>query len=422
VAGAQAAAGWGQISLFGYGSRFTSGSQTNPATIGDVSASVMMRSAVNDEGGFEYGLDMRSLSAMSTGADTLNRLYLYDAYLGARSRGGKLGLRVGQMWLNDLGGLGSLGGALVEIRPSAWGTIGRPRIGLFGGLEPKNFEAGYVADVRKYGGYLAIDGEGARRHVVGYVTIRNGGLLERSVLTMTNFVPIGQKFFLYQAAEYDLTGPAGLGKGGLNYVFATARYAPVRAVELQATYHRGLSIDTRTITDDQRNGRPVDSRTLQGYLFESAGGRVTIEPVRGLRLFGGYERNRNNQNDLLSARLTAGFYAYNLLKTGFDVSATGYHTNSPNGQAGSYDSLFASIGRNLSSSVYVSADYSSALSVLQLKPGGGVQVQNLPRSRRYAVSGLVHLTRHFSLLVTGEQTRQGDTTETRAMLGLTYRF
>jgi hypothetical protein len=72
--------------------------------------------------------------------------------------------------------------------------------------------------------------------------------------------------------------------------------------------------------------------------------------------------------------------------------------------------------------VYVSLDYSSALSVLQLQPGGGVQVQSLPRSRRYAVSGLIHLTRHFSLLVTGEETRQGDTAETRAMLGLTYRF
>jgi hypothetical protein len=422
AAGAQAAA-YGQISLFGYGSRFTSASQANPATTGDLSAAVRMRSAANDEGGFEYGVDMRGLSAMSSVVvDTSNRLYLYDAYLGARSRGGTFGLRVGQMFLNDLGGLGSLGGALVEIRPPAWGSIGRPRIGLFGGLEPKNFEAGYVADVRKYGGYLAIDGGGARRHVLGYVTIRNGGLVERSVLTMTNFVPIGQKFFLYQAAEYDLAGPAGLAKEGLNYFFATARYAPIRLIEFQATYHRGLSIDTRTITDDQRNGRPVDSRTLQGYLFEAAGGRVTVEPVRGLRFFGGYERDRNNQNDLPSTRLTAGFYAYNLLKTGFDVSATGYHTNSPNGQAGSYDSLFASIGRSLGSSVYLSADYSSALSVLQLQPGGGVQVQNLPRSRRYAVSGLIHLSRHFSLLVTGEQTYQGDTNEARAMLCFTYRF
>ena len=419
----QTTSGWGRVSLFGYGSRFDPGDSSGNSTTGNVIASVTMRSATRDDGGFEYAVDMRGSTTSVTGADRIDRFYLYDAYVGGRTHGGLVGLKLGQMWLNDLGGLGSLGGGLVEIHPAIAGSFGRPRIGLFGGLEPDNFEAGYVSGVRKYGGYVAVDGEGARRHVLGYVTVRNAGLTERSVLTTTNFVPLGQKFFLYQAAEYDLKGPAGLGEGaGLNYFFATARYAPVRLIEFQGTYHHGRSIDTRTITDDQRNGRPVDTRALQGFLFESAGGRITLEPVRGFRVYGGYERNKNNQNDLPSTRLTAGLYYANVAKTGIDLSAAGYHTDSPNGSVGTYNSFYASLGRSLGPAVYLTAEYSSALSILQLTPSGGVTVQNLPRSRRYALSGVVRLSPMVSLLVSAERTWQDPSVETRAMAGLTLRF
>ena len=51
------------------------------------------------------------------------------------------------------------------------------------------------------------------------MTIRNQGVTERNVLSTTNFLPFGREFFLYQAAEYDLTGPGGIGSGGLAYFF-----------------------------------------------------------------------------------------------------------------------------------------------------------------------------------------------------------
>ncbi|HEY6931096.1 MAG TPA: hypothetical protein VJA66_15595 [Thermoanaerobaculia bacterium] len=421
---AQSTPGFGRVSLFGYWSRYESGDPLGSSfTTGDVVASVTLRSDVPERNGFEYAVDMRGSSTSVTGADQIQRFYLYDAYVGTRTYGGVVGLRLGQMWLNDLGGLGSLGGGLLEIHPAVESKLGHPRIGLFGGLEPENFEAGYVSGVRKYGGYVALDGEGARRHVLGYVTIRNGSLTERSVITMTNFIPVGQKFFLYQALEYDLVGPAGLDEGkGLNYFFATARYQPIPLIEFQGTYHHGRSIDTRTITDDERNGRPVDTRTLQGFLFEAASGRITLQPVRGLRIYGGYERDRNNENDVPSKRLFGGLYYSNLFKSGFDLSVAGFHTDSPNGATGTYNSFYASLGKSLGSTVYLTAEYASFLSILQLTPVGGVQVENLPRSRRYSLSGLIRLTRSLSLLVSGERTWQDPSVETRATAGLTYRF
>ena len=94
--------------------------------------------------------------------------------------------------------------------------------------------------------------------------------------------------FIYQAAEVDLSGPGGEGSGGLTYFFVNARVAPAKRADIQFTYHRGRSIDARSITDDLLNGRPVPAKTLDGFLFESIGARLTVEVAKGVRVFAGY--------------------------------------------------------------------------------------------------------------------------------------
>ena len=51
-------------------------------------------------------------------------------------------------------------------------------------------------------------------------------MTERSVVSLLNFVPIGQSFFLYQASQYDLSGSAGNGKGRLTYFLTNVRQKP----------------------------------------------------------------------------------------------------------------------------------------------------------------------------------------------------
>ena len=148
---------------------------------------------------------------------------LYDAYAGVRLRGGTIGIRGGQMWLNDLGGLGSVGGGMVEFAQRKRPGGGRWRAALFGGFEPRIQEVGYVNNVTKVGGLVAYDGAGMRRHVVGFVHIRDQGLTERSVLSFTNYLPLGKQVFVYQAAEYDLAGPGIPSTGALTYFFANGR-------------------------------------------------------------------------------------------------------------------------------------------------------------------------------------------------------
>jgi hypothetical protein len=65
------------------------------------------------KGGAEYKFDIRSAVYPST-EDRPTRVSIYDAYAGYRFADGAWLVRAGQMWLNDLGGLGSVGGAMAE--------------------------------------------------------------------------------------------------------------------------------------------------------------------------------------------------------------------------------------------------------------------------------------------------------------------
>ncbi len=411
-AAAQSGLDWGRVSLFGQVMRSGNGDGSSTA-YNELNASVTLHTPPRDQDGLEFSIDARGSQYPSV-ENRDPRLSIYDAWVGGKFAGGKIAVRLGQMYVNDLGALGGLGGLSLETR------TGKLRFGLFGGLEPKGFDAGYVADVRKAGAYAAYDGERGWRNVLGYVTIRNQGLAERNVLSTTNFIPIGREFFLYQAAEYDLTGPGGVGKGGLAYFFATARWAPVQMFELQGLYQHGRSIDARTITQDQLAGRPIDSKSLQGFLFDSMGGRATVEFVRGWRVWAGYYQDKNNQDDIKSNRWQFGLSAMNILGTGFDAYVSDNRTIRPG--ASTYDSWYFSLGRSLGSRLYLTLDYSTSLSVLHLTDSGGLTVTTQPSSRRYSLSGIYNLSRAFSLFVTGEQLVDDETTQNRALLGLTFRF
>jgi hypothetical protein len=409
--------GWGRVSLFGMWSR-TTAPDVAGGDFSQVSAAVTLRSATDSNGGVDYGFDVRGAGYPST-AQRKNQYSIYDAYVGARSTGGRFGFRAGQMWLNELGSLGSVGGLLIDYRQKDPWAAGRLRAGIFGGLEPKILEAGYAKGVRKFGGFVALDGDNARSHVIGIVQLRDSGMTERSVLTMTNFIPSGRTFFLYQGLEYDLAKPGGLARSGLNYFFANLRWAPAPWLEIQGLYHHGRSVDSRTITQDQLNGIPVDARTVEGFLFDSAGGRVTFRIASGLSVYAGYSRERDNSGDPSYGRANLGLFASNVLGSGFDVVVSDYRSDRSGATS---DSWYASLGRNLGARFYVSADYSTSLSLLKFVSSGGVTIQSQPRTRRYGLYGLWNVDRHFSISATAEQIRDDASRSVRGLLGLMYRF
>ena len=416
---AQGSPGWGRVSLFGQGIFAPSSSDGSRSFTGTYSGGITLHSPTSEDAGFDYGIDVRSWQSTIENADT--RVSVYEAFVGGRTRDGTFGLWAGQLWLTDLGSLGAFGGVLAAASPKQAGPLGRFKFGLFAGVEPKILEAGYLKDVKKGGGFVALDGANGLHSAVGYVLVKNGSLKERSVITMNNFIPVGNWLTIYQAGEYDLIQPGGLGKAGLNYIFANVRVAPTQRFDVQATFHHGLSIDARTITDDQRNGLPVDPRLLDGFLFESLGGRLTYAILPTLRVYAGYARERGNKGDPEANRATLGLYASDLFRSGIDLTVAD-NRYARSGGNGSYDSWYASLGRSFGPRVYLTAEYSNSLSIVRFTDSGGVTVETRPKTRRYGLTGLVNLSRTLAILATVEELRDDNSNQERGLLGLTFRF
>ena len=409
---------WARVSFYANVAS-TTGADGSSSSFSEIVTNVAAQSVQHAGNGFEYGLDARFGAYPSTD-DRDPRTSVYDAFVAQRLMDGRVLVKAGQMWLNDLGGLGSVGGALVEVRQSADTTRLRWRAGGFGGVEPEIMDVGYVSGVKKFGGYFALEGNGAQRSVVGYINVRNEDLTERSVLSFTNYIPVQQSVFIYQAAEVDLTGPGGEGSGGLTYFFVNARVAPVKRADIQATYHHGRSIDARSITDDLLNGRPVPAKTLDGFLYESIGARLTVEVARGFRVFAGYGQDKNDRDADPMDRLSFGVYTSNLLGTGIDVNVTDHRYQ--RGSASSYDSWYVSAGRSFGSRFYLSGEYTTSLSVLRYAREDGFVVESRPQTDRFGASANIYLSRTFSLLVVADFTRDEGYKENRLLSGLSVRF
>ena len=409
---------WARVSFFAQLAS-TTAADGSSSSFSELVTNISAQSVQHSGNGFEYGLDARFGAYPST-EDRDPRTSVYDAYVGQRLMNGRLLVKAGQMWVNDLGGLGSVGGGLVEYRQTADTTRLRWRAGGFGGVEPDIMKLGYASGVSKFGGYFAIEGNGAQRSVVGYINVRNESLTERSVLSFTNYLPVKQSVFIYQAAEVDLAGPGGEGSGGLTYFFVNGRVAPTRRADIQVTYHHGRSIDARSITEDILNGRPVPSKTLDGFLFESIGARVTVEVAKGVRVFGGYGQDKNDRDADPTDRLSFGVYTSNLFGSGIDINVTDYRYQ--RGSSSSYDSWYVSAGRSFGSRLYLSGEYTTSLSVLRYAREDGFLVENKPQTDRFGASANIYLTRALSLLVVADYTRDEGYKETRLLSGLSVRF
>jgi hypothetical protein len=370
--------------------------------------------------GLELGLDMRYSTFVP--AERPRRVSLYDAFVGGRfGASGQVRFRAGHLWLPDLGTVGALAGGLAEVhRPPSEPGATRLRVGVFAGMEPLVSETGYARNVRKYGGYAAIEQGALRRHVVGYAQVRNDTVVERSVITTTNFVPAGRRVFIYQAAEYDVQGPAdGTSSRGLSYFFTNARVSPTQRLELLGTYNRGRSLDARRLADDLLHGRPLSPSDVEGLRYESRGGRATLEVIRNVRVYAGYAQDRNNRDDDVSGRVTIGGHAGNVLGTGVDVSASDARLDR---DSGSYHSRYVSVGRAIGRRVYASADLSTSLAVARYVRTDGLVIESRPSSRRLAANVSAILTRYLSLVTSVDVTRDDAMHELRIFSGLTYRL
>ncbi len=139
-AGAPSIPRWARVSFFAQGAS-TTGPDGSSSSSSELVTNIAAQSVQHGGSGFEYGIDARFGAYPSAGARD-SRASIYDAYVARRMSDGRVLVKAGQMWLNDLGGLGSVGGALVEFRQRAGSTRLRWRAGAFGGGEPEILDVG----------------------------------------------------------------------------------------------------------------------------------------------------------------------------------------------------------------------------------------------------------------------------------------
>lgn len=408
---------WSRVSFFTSSTR-TAVDGIDTRTRSEFSTAFSYQLPELDDDGADYGIDVRYAAYSQEGRPA--RTSIYEGFIGARLLHGRLRARAGHLWLSDVGALGSIAGASVEFRQRrASLDAGRIRVAAFGGLEPNILDTGYASNVKKFGGYVAWDGAGAQKHALGYVAIRHGSLTERSVLTTTNFLPVRRKLFLYQAAEVNLQAPAGLGRSGLAYLFANARVTATDRIEVQGTYNRGRSIDARGLGDDVLNGRPIPQSTIDGLLYESAGGRLTVEAYTRVRVYAGLSRDKNNRDAERTMRYQVGGYASNVGGSGLDLTASDSLMDRPSGR---YHSWFVSAGRPAGRRTYLSVDYSTSLSVIRFSRSDGLVIDTRPHTTRVSGTATANLGRAWSLMTTVERTSESDLSELRGLAGVTYRI
>ncbi len=144
----------------------------------------------------------------------------------------------------------------------------------------------------------------------------------------------------------------------------------------------------RLIADNLREGRPVSEAQLEGFLFESIGGRLTLRPWRNFQLYVGYAQDRTRQEEEKRDRFSFGIYSPNILRSGFDVTVSDTRFKTAAGSTS--NAWYFSLGRDLGRTLYLEAYYRSSVAFLRLS-SLGVVVDRRPYSHLYGLSSVIRL-------------------------------
>ena len=278
--------------------------------------------------------------------------------------------------------------------PAAWSRCDRnallPEDGRFRGRRVRRPRAersrrGLRPDVQKFGGYVVFDGEGARRHSVGYVRVGHASV--RNGRCDHDEFPADRPEGLHVSGRrVRHPGPGRCGHKGLDLL---ATPTPGSLPTIDWSSRAPTTAGGRSTCGAERriscSGRPINQVALDGLLYETLGGRATVKSFRGVRVYAGYSQDRNNRDtDADGSRRWSAATRRTSRGSGVDVSASDSLMRRP---TGSYHSRYVSVGRQFGRAVYVSGDYSSSLSLVRFSRSDGITVETKPHTTRISGTG-----------------------------------
>jgi hypothetical protein len=242
------------------------------------------------------------------------------------------------MNLYDSAGTGQLTGALVGYR------LGKEfSIGGYGGLEPDIYNSKWDTGYLKYGVFARYLGQGAKQLTVSFNHLQFDGSTERQYLYTNLLLPVKRLAILYGNMEYELGGLAK-SEDRLSRMFANLRFNLGNAGDITAHYSSGRGLDFHRFLLEQSMDPDIQQNEAERFYFnESYGVRLSIKPVKSLRIFG--ERRESEQKDkgIRNHSNRFGASATNILGSG--VSVYGSFTMN-RGDTSESDSFYISASRN----------------------------------------------------------------------------
>ncbi len=318
-----------------------------------------------------------------------NQVLLYNLRLTYDSPSSPLYLSVGQMNLYDTAGIGQLLGSIV-----GWKLRSALLVGGYAGLEQQVYARKFDTRYLKYGAFARFTGPKALSLSLSFNELRYSGRTERTYVYAQGFVPVKEALYVFGNAEFEL-GKDVKPADRLSRLFLNARVDLGRMADVTGFYSSGRGLDFHGYVLERSQDPGLPDRELERFFYsEQYGGRLSVKPVKGIRLYLSRLESRQKDLDIRNHTWRFGASAMDILKSG--ITAYGDYSSNRGTHAESnsyYLSLDRTFGR-FSATVSFANTYNG---LRFSSTGGDPQIIHLNGYKTLAANIFVPINRRLSV-------------------------
>ncbi|MCP5049363.1 MAG: hypothetical protein GY940_19490 [bacterium] len=262
--------------------------------------------------GWTAFVDIRNRLTLGEGGK--NQLIIYDARLSYDKQGSKLFFSLGQMNLYDTAGIGQLTGGLAGYKFGKYFSAGG-----YGGFEPDIYNSRWDTNYTKFGFFIRYIGTRARRLAVSYNRVRFEGKPERQFIFASTLLPVQGLMVLYGNMEYE-TGPSVGSEDRLARLFLNARINLGRFADVTCNYSSGRGLDYHRFLLEQSQSPTIQNSEIERYYYnESYGVRLSVKPVKHLRIYAARRESKHNDKGVRNHTNRFGLSASDIFHSGLSI-------------------------------------------------------------------------------------------------------
>ena len=342
-----------------------------------------------------------------------NQVLLYNARLTYDSPSSPFYLSAGQMNLYDTAGIGQLLGSVV-----GWKFRSDLLVGGYAGLEQqvyaRKFDTGYL----KYGAFARYTGPKALSFSLSFNALRYSGRAERAYVYIQGFLPVRRTLYVFVNAEVEL-GSKVRPADRLSRLFLNARADLGRVADVSGFYSSGRGLDFHGYVLERSQDPALPDRGLERFFYsEQYGGRLSVKPVKGIRLHLSRLESRQKDLDIRNHTWRLGGSAADILRSG--VTAYGDYSANRGTRAES-DSYYLSLDREFGP-FSCTVSFANTYNGLRFSPTEGTpQIIHLNGYKTLGASVFVPVGRRLSVSAEYSMFIQRDAGEHQFFLRLIFR-